>query len=68
MDGVLSAATDSEVSPKGLYRDHFVKPRLLETAATLAVTPHPWKLEALLPCPGRREIYLREIVCEYVVL
>ena len=22
-------------------------------------------LEALLPCPGRREIYLREIVCEY---
>ena len=23
-------------------------------------------LEALLPCPGRREIYLREIVCEYV--
>ena len=43
MDGVLSATTDSEVSPKGLYRDHFVKPRLLETAATLAVTPHPWK-------------------------
>ena len=25
-------------------------------------------LEALLPCPGRREIYLREIVCGYVVL
>ena len=24
-------------------REHFVKPRLLETAATLAVTPHPWK-------------------------
>ena len=23
------------------------------------------RLEALLPCPGRREIYLREIVCEY---
>ena len=25
-------------------------------------------LEALLPCPGRREIYLREITWEYVVL
>ena len=30
--------------------------------------PPPAALEAVLPCPGSREIYLREIVCEYVVL
>ena len=48
-------------------RDRFARALLLgllETAVALAVTPA--SLEALLPCPGRREIYLREIVCEYV--
>ena len=47
-------------------RDRFARALLLgllETAVALAVTPA--SLEALLPCPGRREIYLREIVCEY---
>ena len=34
--------------------------------AASAITAEPLPLEALLPCPGRREIYLREIVCEYV--
>ena len=37
--------------------------------AALAITTEPLPLEALLPCPGRREIYLREIVspkCSYL--
>ncbi len=36
---------------------------------TTTLTEANAALEALLPRPGRREIYLmREIVCEYVVL
>ena len=36
------------------------------SARLLQRSPLAAALEALLPCPGRREIYLREIVCEYV--
>ena len=58
------AATNTTQNPTPVIasREHFYF-GLLETAAALAVTPA--SLEALLPCPGRREIYLREIVCEY---
>ena len=36
------------------------------SCSLLQRSPLTAALEALLPCPGRREIYLREIVCEYV--
>jgi hypothetical protein len=45
-------------------RPHF----FFESWSLLEAFPPPAALEALLSCQGSREIYLREIVCEYVVL
>ena len=45
-------------------RPHF----FFESWSLLKAFPPLAALEALLPRQGSREIYLREIVCEYVVL
>ena len=51
--------------PHGLFARAAL--RQAETPESLRRAPRcVASLEALLPCPGRREIYLREIVCEYV--
>ena len=43
-------------------REHF----FFESWSLLKAFPPLAALEALLPCQGSREIYLREIVCGYV--
>ena len=64
MDGVLSATTDSGPALKRPSARSLLQalPERCRRSSRDAAA-----LEALLPCPGRREIYLmREIVCEYV--